>query len=244
MTLNILFRNYYSIALLLGLLLSSHSAFGQLSVNRSVIEFTAKTKVQDIEVLNTGDFKLYLDLKVAEIVNPESENPTRVELSDPRTASVLVSPKQLLVPPGQRKRVRLILREAASDVDRVYRLSVKPYTGKLSLGGSGGDKKSSAIKVLVGYDLLLLSRPQKLNPQVEVNRSPTAIEFKNRGNTNVLLRKITQCEGSQVNCVDLQPNRLYAGETYRIDLPKAGSADRFPVEVWQSVGLSNSHETY
>ncbi len=219
-------------------------ATAQISVNRSVIEFGAGEKVQDIEILNTGDFKIYLDIKVAEIINPESENPERKELSDPRNAAVLVSPAQVLIPPGQRKRVRIIMRQAATDKDKIYRMAVKPYTGKLKINHSGDDKKSSAIKVLVGYDLLLLSRPKTKDSTLEVTRTDTSIQFVNRGNTNVLLRKIVQCDSAQIECLDLQPNRLYAGETYSIDLPMHGPADQFPVQVWESVGLENSRSAY
>jgi len=231
-------------ALIALLALFSSNTFAQITVNRSVIEFSADGRVQDIEVMNSGDYKIYLDMKVSEIINPESDNATRKLLNDPRTASVLVSPRQLLVPPGQRKRVRVILRDEPGASDRVFRLTVSPYTGKAKITTKGGDKKSSAIKVLVGYDLLLMSRPRNLQPKVDVKRTDQFIEFSNRGNTNVLLRKITQCDPAKTDCVDLQPNRLYVGETYRIDLPKAGNANQFPVQVWKSVGLENSEDTY
>ncbi len=219
-------------------------AHAQLSVNRSVIEFTASTKVQDIEILNPGDFKLYLDMKVARIENPELETPTRVELEDARTADVIVSPAQLLLQPGQRKRVRIIMRKPAKHKDQVYRLAIKPYTGKLEVDTAGGDKKSSAIKVLVGYDLLLLSRPVDADPTVNVARNNETIVFENKGNTNVLLRRIEQCNSDKSECIEIQPNRLYAGEVYKVKLPKSGSASQYPIHVWQSIGLENAKFTY
>lgn len=228
----------------IALLLINSGAHAQISVNQSVIEFTPREKIQDIEVLNTGDFKIYVDMQVAEIVNPESDDPVRKEFTDPRSAPLLVSPKQLMIGPGQRKRVRVILREPATTIDRVFRLSIKPYTGKLKLAEQSGDTKSSAIKVLIGYDLLLLARPANPNPDIKVTRTANSIEFRNRGNTNVLLRKITQCDKSGSECVELQPNRLYAGESYKLDLPLTGSADQYPVEIWTAVGLENSRVMY
>lgn len=219
-------------------------AHSQISVNRSVIEFTKSAKVQDIEVLNSGDHKVYLDLKAAEIINPESANPQRVELTDPRTSPLIVSPRQLLVPPGERRRMRVILRKSATDTDRVFRLSVKPYVGSVKIDQNGTDKKSSAIKVLVGYDLLLISRPSTLNPDISVKRDNNSIAFHNRGNTNVLLRKIEQCNSDGGECKEIQPNRLYAGETYKVDLPHTGGASLYPVNVWQAVGLENKKISY
>lgn len=237
-------KNITQFSLMLAALTLSQIVSAQLSVNRSVIEFAPDNLVQDIEVKNNGDFKLYLDLNAAEIVNPESENPGRIELTDPRTAAVLVSPKQILLPPGQRKRVRVILRESATDKDRVFRLSVKPYTGKVKLDNGGSDKKASAIKVLVGYDLLLLSRPANANADLKVKRTNDSIEFANKGNTNILLRKIVQCGDTEADCVEMQPNRLYAGETYKVSLPKPGPASQYPVDVWKSVGINNSKDSY
>ena len=214
-------------------------AYGQISVSRSVIEFSKSAKVQDIEVVNKGENKVYLDLKVAQIINPESENAQRVELEDPRTSPVIVSPRQLLIPPGERRRMRVILRKGATDTDQVFRLAVKPYTGSVKVDDAGGDKKSSAIKVLVGYDLLLLSRPERLNPDMTVSRNSNSISFVNNGNTNVLLRKIEQCDVAANSCVELQPNRLYAGERYTIELPHQGSNEQYPINVWKAVGLDN-----
>lgn len=222
----------------------SHAAQAQISINKSVIEFSAKQPIQDIEIKNNGKFKMYLDLKVSEIMNPELENSKRVELVDPRTAAVLVSPKQVMLPPGTRKRVRIILRDKKITADRVFRLAVKPYTGKVNLASTEGDKKQSAIKVLIGYDLLLLARPSKLEPDIKVSRTNNSIEFINRGNTNVLLREIQQCDAANSNCVELQSNRLYTGEVYKIDLPRKGDASQYPVRVMQSVGLDNSLELY
>ena len=222
----------------------SPNLFAQISVNRSVIEFSAGKTIQDVEILNTGKHKIYLDMKISKIENPESDDPVRTELTDPRTAAVLVSPKQLLVLPGQRKRVRLIQRQEAQRVDNVYRLSIKPYAGKLKLGAANSEDKQSAVKVLVGYDLLLLSRPKNLNPDLQVTRNQQSIVFRNNGNTNVLIRKIQQCNQAKTDCVELQPNRLYAGEQYTVALPKSGSAAQYPIEVWQSVVLENSYTVY
>ena len=233
------------IALLVcGVSLIPQLASAQISVSRSVVEFPRSEKVQDIEVFNAGDHKVYLDMNAAEIINPESEDAQRVELTDPRNAPLLITPRQLMVPAGERRRLRIILREQAVDKDRVFRLSVKPYAGSVSIDAEGGDKKASAIKVLVGYDLLLLSRPEKLDADVAVERGDTSIEFHNTGNTNVLLRKIEQCNQQGLQCVELQPNRLYAGESYTLELPLKGDASKYPVTVWQAVGLQNSKLVY
>ena len=230
-------------ALLLGLGAAS-SAGAQLTVDRSVLEFDPGRRTQDVEIRNDGDFKIYVDLGVAEIVDPHLDDGRRVELDDPRTSPVLVSPEQVLVEPGQRRRVRVIVREPATDRDRIFRLSVKPFAGKVQLGRRPAGETSSGIKVLVGYDLLLLSRPAELDPEVRVERTEEAMTFVNTGNTNVLLRRVAQCDRDGGDCTELQPNRLYAGERLELELPKRGPAEDYPVEVLQTVKLRSSRSVY
>ncbi len=238
-------KNTFTSISLLALVLSFCPVVdAQITVDQSVLEFDPGQKTRDLEVRNEGEHKIYLDLKIAEIIDPHTAEPGRVELDDPRTAPVLVSPEQLLVLPGQRKRVRLIMREAATDIDRVFRLSVKPFTGKVNLGAALPGKTTSGIKVLLGYEILLLSRPENLEPQMKVERSDSSLALTNTGNTNVLLRRIAQCEKDGSDCIELQPNRLYAGERLELELPKKGSAEDYPVEIIQAVGLRSSRASY
>ena len=231
-------------ALVAALALLPGAALAQLIVDRSIIEFTPDARIQDIEVTNTGDFRLYLDLGVAEIHDPGSASPTREPFDDPRTAPVIVTPKQVLLPPGERKRVRVVMRDVGTDRERVFRLAVKPYTGKVRIEGGEASEKVSAVKVLVGYDLLLLSRPAQLEPKLEVVRTERDIEFRNEGNTNILLRRVRQCDRDMDECSDLSANRLYAGETWKVALPVAGPADEHPVEVHSAIGLRNARAVY
>ena len=221
------------------------TAHAQISVSKSVLEFNEDNLIRDVDITNTGDFKIFLNLTVARIKNPQSANPERIELKDPRTSPVLISPKQLLIPPGQRKRVRVILRKAPTKFDNVYRLAIKPFTGDVQISDDRPpDQKSSALKILLGYDILLLARPKDAVGKLAVKRTSSAIYFKNTGNTNVLLRRMQQCNAAGVDCEDLQPNRIYAGEIYKVKLPKKGSAKKYPIQVWQAVGLKNSKKTY
>jgi len=221
------------------------TAQAQISVDKSVLEFNEDNLIRDVDITNTGDFKIFLNLTVARIKNPHSSKSERIELTDPRTSPVLVSPKQLLVPPGQRKRVRIILRKVPKKYDSVYRLSIKPFTGDVQITDDRPpDQKSSALKILLGYDILLLARPKDAVGKLAVKRTSSAIYFKNTGNTNVLLRRMQQCNSGGGECVEMQPNRIYAGEIYKVRLPKKGSAKKYPVDVWQAVGLKNTKNTY
>ena len=232
-------------ALLAGLaLFTSAAARAQLSVDQAVFELGAAAPTQDLTMRNDGDFRLYVALEVAEILEPGSETPRRVELDDPRTAAVLVSPARAMLEPGQTKRVRIILREPAIGTDRVFRLALEPAAGNVRLDPAASNQTATGIKVLLGYDLLLLSRPERLDPGLAVQRTDTHLTVSNTGNTAVLLRRVHQCEADGLGCEALQPNRLYAGESARFVLPKPGPAARYPVEIVSAVGRRSSSATY
>jgi len=237
------FRGFSGLCLLL-CVINPLNVHAQITVSRSILEFSPTSKVQDLELHNSAEHNMYVDLSVTKIINPESEKPERVLLDDPRSADVLVNPKQLVLKPGQRKRIRVILRNAATDVDNVYRLAVKPHIGELVSTNEPTTKKGSALKMLIGYNLLLISRPEKLNTNLQVERTDNAISFHNQGNTNFMLRRMEQCEKASGNCSDLETNRLYAGQKYTVKLPMSGSKEDYPVKILKSVLSENTVLTF
>ena len=236
-------KKIYISCLSLSFILFSATVTAQITVSKSILEFNEGNLIQDVDVVNSADHKIFLKMSIAQILQPESEEPERVELTDPKTAPVLVSPTQLMVLPGQRKRLRLILRKVPKDKDDIYRLSIKPFIGDITLENNGGGK-ASALKVLLGYDLLLLARPENAAADLQVTRTDRSLTFENRGNTNVLLRRMIQCDAAEENCENLTPNRIYAGEVYTVELPKQGSASQYPVQVWHSQDLESYKKIY
>ena len=83
-------------------------------------------KRRDIAVWNSGDETLYIEIKVAQIIDPERPVPRRTDLDDPRTAGLLATPNRLAVAPDERKQVRIVVRRAATERDLVYRVSFIP----------------------------------------------------------------------------------------------------------------------
>ena len=203
----------------------------QLVVDRTVLEFSPETRAQTVIVGNSGDQAMYVTTELNESLDPESAEPTLQSYTDPRTAPVIANPRTMLLQPGQRKQLRLLVKAADVDKDRIYKLKVKPYIDKVTLNQPVDSRKRSALKVSVGYNLLLIQRPADPKAEVSVERRDGAIVFANAGNTNVLLKDIRQCDSAGQMCEELGTNRLYAGEELRIDLPKPGGAEQYPVQV-------------
>lgn len=218
-------------------------ALAQITVSKSILEFNAENLIQDVDVVNNANHRIFLKLTVAQMLNPEAAEPRRFELNDPRTAPILVSPTQMMLLPGERKRLRVILRKVPEQKDDIYRLAVKPFVGEVDIDDNANEK-ASALKVLLGYDLLLLARPVNAFANLQVTRTQSTLVFENKGNTNVLLRRLTQCNAANEDCAELQPNRIYAGERYQVELPKKGDASAYPVQVWHSQGLDSYKKVY
>ena len=108
-----------------------------------------------------------------------------------------------IAPPGER--------------ERIYRVTVKPVTGEVSSAESG-------LKLLVGYDLLVLVRPAAVRPDIVSSRVGGRLVITNRGNSSVELAEGKQC-GEDGKDWPLAGKRLYAGASWEQPLPRPGAAE-------------------
>ncbi len=190
---------------------------------------------KDIEVQNPSSENLYVEITPAIVSEPGSENEERITITDPRESGLLVTPNKIVVPPGGRKLVRLVSLEPLGNKERVYRVTFKPVVGDL-------ESEQIGIKILIGYEVLLLMQPATPEPNLVVKRDGKTLSFANEGNTNVLLREGKQCPSSSTDsddCESLRGKRLYPGNNWSVELP----FDK-PVEYQMSIGTKNSVTTY
>lgn len=184
---------------------------------------------EDIEVWNTGPERIYVAAEPAEIRSAGTIFETRVTNVDPTVSGLLVTPQRLILDPGQRRIVRVATVLPRGATDRIYRVTIKPVAGPLSA-------RVDALKVFVGYDVLVLQRPSQIVGSVTAQRSEHKITFKNESNTAQELFEGKQCDSLGQNCRTLPANRIYAGTSWEVPL----SYDT-PVEYRVSDG--NQHVT-
>ena len=110
----------------------------------------------------------------------------------------------MILEPGQRKLVRVSEIAPPGERERVYRVTVKPVFGEISADQSG-------LKILLGYDVLILVRPAQPEAIISAMRSGDSVTFRNDGNVSVELEHGRQCDATGKLCSDLQGKRLYAG---------------------------------
>ena len=165
----------------------------------------------DIEVWNAGSERIFVVAEPSEILSPGQPDERRVSNPDPAVSGLLVSPQRIVLEPGQRQIVRVAAVTPRRDTDRIYRVTIKPVAGEIH-------SQVTALKVLLGYDVLVLYRPDKPVGEVTATRSGRKIMFHNEGNTARELFAGKQCNDKGKNCKDMPATRLYAGTSWELDL--------------------------
>ena len=167
---------------------------------------------EDIEVFNDGPDRMYVSAEPFEILSPGTPAEQRVPAGAPEQSGILVSPQRLILEPGERRTVRVAAIGERPAADRVYRVAVKPVAGPVSAD-------TSALKVFVGYDALVIVRPQQLAAEVTGERRGRTLVLRNTGNTAQELFDGRQCDAAGADCRALPAKRLYPGASWEQALP-------------------------
>ena len=201
--------------LCLGLsLLAAAPASAELVVSQLIVEFKADgPRTADIEILNNGDERSYAVVEPREILKAGTPGEQRVATPDPAKLGLLASPARFILESGQRRTLRIAAIGALQDRERVYRVTVKPVTGDVSGSESG-------LKLLVGYDLLVLVRPTAVRDSIRIERNGSELTLTNEGNASVELAEGKQCDPGGKACHELPAKRLYAGASWKQALPR------------------------
>jgi P pilus assembly chaperone PapD len=220
--------------LLLGWSVAVTPARASMTLSKVIVDFApSQPSRDDIEITNRGDEVLYVSVEPFEVLDPGQPGERRVTNPDPRVLGLLVSPNRLALGPGERKIVRFSLLERPVDADRIYRVAIQPVVGELTA-------QRSALKVVVGYDVLVIARPLDGRPVLSISREGVDLEIRNLGNTNALLFDGRQCdEDNETDCVDLPTKRIYPGSSWQVRLPGEG-----PARYLVSSGSGTTTERY
>ncbi|MFD1952069.1 hypothetical protein ACFSGX_14945 [Sphingomonas arantia] len=172
----------------------------------------------DVEAFNNGEERMYVVAEPASILDPGTPQERRVASNDPAASGLLVTPQKMILEPGERKLIRIAAILPRSPRDRIYRVTVKPVVGELAVSGS-------ALKVLVGYDMLVIVRPAVLTDTITARRAGTTMTLTNAGSTSVELYRGRQCDAAGADCRDLPAKRLYAGADWQQPIDPARPVD-------------------
>lgn len=204
-------------------------ARAELVLSQLVVELHPGAKLrEDVEVWNSAPERAYVAVEPSEILNAGLPDEQRTDEPDPERRGLLVAPARMILEPGQRKLIRVAAIGADSNRERVYRVTVKPVAGELS-------SEKSGLKILVGYDLLVLVRPSDSRPNLLASRLGDSLDFRNAGNASVELVDGRQCQADGKNCVQLPGKRLYSGSQWSVRLRSGLAAEYTVISEGRSV---------
>jgi P pilus assembly chaperone PapD len=205
------------------------AAHADLVLGQLIVDLTpGKQSRQDVEVWNNSSDRTYVAVEASEILAPGTPAESRRQDPDPEKLGLLVSPARMILEPGERKLVRIAEIAAPPQRERDYRVTVKPVVGPLSSAKSG-------LKILVGYDVLVMVRPAQPQADVTFSRSADKATFRNDGNVSVELIEGRQCDSAGGNCAELRSKRLYPGAQWSEDLKPGYRAEYTLKSPGQSV---------
>jgi P pilus assembly chaperone PapD len=194
-------------------------ARAEIVLSELIVELQPGTQMRDdVEVWNDSPDRAFVAVEPREILNPSSPAQTSHQDPDPEKLGLLVSPARMILEPGQHKLVRIAALSASDDREKVYRVTVKPVAGTLQSSASG-------LKILLGYDILVLVRPARPSPDVDAVRDGRTLRFDNRGNVSVEIVDGRQCGAAHAACAQLPGKRLYAGASWTVELQSDAPAE-------------------
>lgn len=207
-------RALFRLALCCAAMAGVHAAASaEMVLSQVIVDFLPdKPLREDIEVWNSGSERMYVLAEPFRIVAPGTPQEQRVALSLAEDSGLLVSPQRLVLEPGERRIIRVAAIGARPQSDAVYRLAIRPVAGSISA-------ESDALKVFVGYDALVLVRPEQVVDDVRGERGGRMLRLRNDGNTAQELFDGRQCDPTGTDCRQLPSKRLYPNAEWEQSLP-------------------------
>jgi P pilus assembly chaperone PapD len=185
----------------------------ELVLSELIVELQPGKQIRrDIEVWNNSPERSFVAVEPREILDPALPSQAIRQDPDPEKLGLLVSPQRMILEPGQRKLVRIAGLSRDSEHEHVYRVMVKPAV-------AGVESDDTGLKIVVGYDVLVLVRPARASASVTASRSGRRLTFHNSGNVSVEVVEGRQCKDGRKQCTDLPGKRLYPGASWSVDLP-------------------------
>jgi len=187
-------------------------ALAQIAVHPVILDLQpGALQRTDFAVENPTSERVFVAVEPARIEAPGSAAENRVTVSDPNSLGLLVSPPRMILEPGERRFVRVAALALPGEADRIFRVAVRPVAGEVT-------GQESGLKVLVGYDLLVIQRPAAPSATLDWEDRGTELVIRNTGNSNLQLVNGKACrEGQRAeSCAIIPPARLYAGNAMTV----------------------------
>ncbi len=187
-------------------------AHADFMIASAIVEFTQDgPRQQDIELISRSKENDYIETQINEVIHPGQPDETRRLIDDPSQSALLVTPDKTVLTGGGRKILRFVLLKEPDSEEHIYRVAIKPVIKGLD------SKAKIGLKILVGYEALVIVRPVAPDPHYVAKRIGKTLTIQNTGNTNILFQNGKQCDAAK-ECKVLPVARVYPGATDTVTL--------------------------
>lgn len=207
----------------LALILFTTMGYSSIRVSTLRLDFLyGQPKFQDILVTNQGKKTAYVKVEVFKRPEPIKDPSKLVQLhGQPKEFGLLATPSKLAIPAQQIRRVRVISLVQGNKKDVVYAVKISPVKSPLKTIAATTDGIRGGIQLTTTYQIGVYIRPPHAKAALKIERKGKEVIITNTGNTNTLLGNFKQCE-SKDKCTNVKAvKRLYAKQSYHVELPKA-----------------------
>lgn len=194
---------------------ASFPARADFVLSEMIVDFKENDpRARDIEIISKDKEMQYIATETYVVENAGLPNEKRALQNDPTKSGIMLTPNKLALGADSRKLMRLLLLSQPAEKDIIYRIAVKPV-----IQGLGEVKQKVALKVLVGYEMLVIVRPKNAKSDLVAERKGNSLILINNGNSNAYLQSGEQCDATGGNCKSLGTARIYAGQKWSTTLP-------------------------
>ena len=196
------------------------NASADIVLDKIILDFfPGEEQQENIFVNNTSSTEnVYVKIEQVEVLNAGTKDEKREKVKKTDQHRLIVSPNKLSIRQNNRKVVQFIVNNNNSDKDKIYRVQFSPVISGFYNNTQNSSNVYAGIKLLIGYEVLVIVRPTNMRFKLDVNRKDNTIIAKNNGNTNVFINRIKQCNDKNVCESLIEEKRLYANSDISLKL--------------------------
>ncbi|CNH97262.1 alpha-related fimbriae chaperone 1 [Yersinia thracica] len=142
------------------LLAPTSATFAQLVATPARMTIEAMAQHRTIQVYNSGDKPLYLDISLQRVENPGVSPEQKTLISDIAQPEMIFNPSRITLGPKQKRDIKLLPLKSPVQ-ETLYRLYVDPVVNIKAVGEGDKGKIHAPMTISIGYGLLIHHVPPR-----------------------------------------------------------------------------------
>jgi P pilus assembly chaperone PapD len=135
------------------------ASYGQLLVTPTRIAIDALEQDRSVQVYNSGDMPLYLDIELMRVDNPGINPEHKTPIGDIPQPEMIFIPNRITLGPKQERDIKLIPLQSPTQ-ETLYRLYINPVIDIKVVGeAEDKDKVHAPVTISIGYGVLIHHLP-------------------------------------------------------------------------------------